>query len=83
MELYRLHALQAADGVPSQHLQRQDDGFLQRVRLPLEVEDVDGRVVAGRGHQRVLRVVVDAGHSFLVEGHGLVGLVAEVEVEAE
>lgn len=67
----------------SQHLQGQDDGFLKGVGLSLEVEDVDGGVVAGRCHKWVFGVVVDAGDSFFVEGHGLVGFVAEVEVEAE
>lgn len=83
MELYRLDALEAADGVTSQDFERQDDGFLQGVGLSLEVEDVDGGVVAGRCHEWIFGVVVDTGDSFFVEGHGLVRLVAEVQVEAE
>lgn len=51
--------------------------------MPLEVEDVDGGVVAGRCHEWIFGVVVDTGDSFFVEGHGLVRLVAEVQVEAE
>ena len=83
MEPYGLYAFEAADGVPSEDFEGEDDGFLEGVGLSLEVEDVDGGVVAGGGHEGIFGVVVDASDSFFVEGHGLVGLVAEVEVEAE
>lgn len=83
MEPDGLDAFEAADGVPSQDFEWQDDGFLEGVGLSLEVEDVDGGVVAGRCHEGIFGVVVDAGDSFFVERHGLVRLVAEVEVEAE
>jgi len=83
VELYRLDALETADGVASQDFEGQDDGFLQGVGLSLEVEDVNGGVIAGRCHEWIFRMVIDAGDSFFVEGHGLVRLVAEVEVEAE
>ena len=72
-----------AHGVSPEHFQGEDGGFLERLGVALEVEHVDGGIVAGRGHEGVLLVVVDPGHACFVEGHRLVGLAAEVQVVAD
>lgn len=80
MEADSLHSLHTTHGVSTQHLERKDDCLLQGLGLSLEVEDVDGRIVAGRSHQGVFGVVADCGHAFLVEDHRLVRLGAEIQI---
>jgi hypothetical protein len=46
VEADRLYTFHAAHRMPSEHFERQDYGLLESVGLALEVEDVDGGIVA-------------------------------------